>query len=250
MQSDNTTLRQELSDTRKEVAELKSATSLPSQSPSNPHVHKDAVTFDCDYTDPGVLKGYILWTNCMDDIMQAESERLIAVHCDLTAKADILNQTKHTPGPYDKSDPAVIDKCNEIKEAFTSAFDICAPLHKDIKDCKLKGVQNASDLQRQADSKLLNILKGTVTNVNILSQINDCRAMQQPGYQAFYRVANRTDSQDAASAARGILLLMDLKQDTASVVEHTRLFEQFYSTATRGYMKPLLLNPSRVEVVR
>ena len=33
-----------------------------------------------------------------------------------------------------------------------------------------------------------------------------------------------------------MLIRQDLWQDAASVVEHTRLFEQFYNTATRGYM--------------
>ena len=56
-----------------------------------------------------------------------------------------------------------------------------------------------TDLQTQAQYYLFKIMKGTVTNVNVLAEINNCRSMKQPGYQAWYRAANCVDPQDLQS---------------------------------------------------
>ena len=183
LSTDNAALRTDFAAQQAEVDVLKNLVNSPSPSQDTPTKiakFKDALKLDCEYSDEQVLKKFILWTNSVDDIMTAEAERMIAKHCRDQAALDKVKS-------YEPTDIQVRDRCDIILHAYRSTLDIREDLYKEIKQNKGKGMAGPTNLQMQAQFYLYKVMKGTVTNVNILAEINDCRSMGQPGYQAWYQ---------------------------------------------------------------
>ena len=198
------------------------ATKSLTATPPKTSKYKNLKKLDCKYDDPNVLRELILWQNGLEDFMDEERTRLLDKKL---AKIIADSNGAIACDPEDFETTAINELKNErdrIDCAFGGIFDFDSDKYGTMKTSGTAGppASTETQLMKQVNSWLYDALKASVTDSSVSTTVSDSKYKPWAGFDAYYRVVYRVDPQTVATAVRKIMILLDARQDAATLSEH------------------------------
>ena len=153
----------------------------PVLSPQKPNRYKDAVKLSRGYHEPDLLQHFVLYQNSVEDLLEAEMLR------DMTHEMNIVNsglRLQIAAGEYMFTDhPQLASTREKVREEYAALLDLRSWVYDRVR--ANDPIANPSMRLKKMNAKLYGILRGTVTDAEMLASIADVRMQPMNGIQAW-----------------------------------------------------------------